>query len=387
MTTPSKRYLTYDNMISIAAAMKEAYTNQNAYSGIKVGDTTMSAGSATDTFEIEAGSNITLTAGTKKVTIAATDTTYSPAVAAVSGEGGTAGLLTGADKEKLDGIATGAEVNQNAYAGIKYGDTTISAGSKQDTFEFAAGSNVSITADSANKKLTFAATDTTYSNATPDTYSGDTKTADGVAGLMSGADKYKLNGIDAGAQVNVIETVKVAGTALTPDSNKAVDITVATGTSGVGTFKVNDVQYTVYGLGTAAGADLAANGVADGETGLVTGDEVHDYVAGVVASAYKAAGSLAPSGVVAGLLVAANEGKVYNLSADMTLDSTTAALFVDGASGDVIEGGTNIVVVDAGSGTYKFDKLAGFVDLSPYQVAADLGGLTETEVNAIIAAL
>lgn len=31
--------------------------------------------------------------------------------------------------------------------------------------------------------------------ATPDTYSGGTKTADGVAGAMSSADKYKLNGI------------------------------------------------------------------------------------------------------------------------------------------------------------------------------------------------
>jgi hypothetical protein len=376
--TPSTRFVTKDNLLAFAQQLKIKYTNQNAYSGIKVDDTTMSAGSATDTFEIAAGSNVTLTAGTKKVTIAATDTTYDPAVAAVSGVGGTAGLLTGADKEKLDGIAAGAEVNQNAYAGIKYGDTTISAASKQDTFEFAAGSNVSITADSANKKLIFAATDTTYS---------DVVSGSATSGLMTGADKAKLDGIEASADVNVIETVKVAGSALTPDANKAVDITIGTGTSGVGTFKVNDVQYTVYGLGGAAAAGLASNGVADGETGLVTGDEVHDYVAGVVASAYKAAGAIAPAGVASSVLVAANEGKVYNLSADMTLDSTSAALFVDGSSGDVIEGGTNIVVVDDGSGSYKFDKLAGFVDLSPFQIAADLGGLTSDEMTAIYAEL
>ena len=41
------------------------------------------------------------------------------------------------------------------------------------------------------------------------------------------AEKQKLSGIASGAQVNVIESVKVNGTALTP-SSKAVDVTVPT---------------------------------------------------------------------------------------------------------------------------------------------------------------
>ncbi len=41
-------------------------------------------------------------------------------------------------------------------------------------------------------------------------------------------EKNKLGGIDTGAQVNTIETVKVNGTALTPDANKAVDVQVPT---------------------------------------------------------------------------------------------------------------------------------------------------------------
>lgn len=45
-----------------------------------------------------------------------------------------------------------------------------------------------------------------------------------AAGAMSAADKAKLDGIETGGQVNVIETVKVDGVALTPDANKAVDI-------------------------------------------------------------------------------------------------------------------------------------------------------------------
>lgn len=39
--------------------------------------------------------------------------------------------------------------------------------------------------------------------------------------------KNKLNGIASGAQVNKIETIKVNGTALTPDSNKAVNIDIS----------------------------------------------------------------------------------------------------------------------------------------------------------------
>ena len=41
------------------------------------------------------------------------------------------------------------------------------------------------------------------------------------------AEKTKLSGIETGAEVNTIETVKVNGSALTPDANRAVDITVA----------------------------------------------------------------------------------------------------------------------------------------------------------------
>lgn len=44
--------------------------------------------------------------------------------------------------------------------------------------------------------------------------------------LYTDTEKTKLSGIAAGAQVNTIDTIKVNGTALTPDANKAVDISV-----------------------------------------------------------------------------------------------------------------------------------------------------------------
>ena len=57
------------------------------------------------------------------------------------------------------------------------------------------------------------AQDTTYADATTSTH-----------GLMSAADKTKLDGVATGAQANKIESVKVNGTALTPDSSKAVNV-------------------------------------------------------------------------------------------------------------------------------------------------------------------
>lgn len=88
-----------------------AEVNQNAFSTVKVGSTSLTADSKTDTLTITAGNNITLTptASSDSFTIAATDTTYSDVVA-----GGTSGLMTGADKTKLNGIASGAEVNVQA---------------------------------------------------------------------------------------------------------------------------------------------------------------------------------------------------------------------------------------------------------------------------------
>lgn len=59
-----------------------------------------------------------------------------------------------------------AEANQNAFSNVKIGSTTISADSKTDTLELAAGSNITLTPDTTNDKITIAATDTTYESKT-----------------------------------------------------------------------------------------------------------------------------------------------------------------------------------------------------------------------------
>lgn len=78
------------------------------------------------------------------------------------------GLMSSAHWTKLEGIAAGAEVNQNAFSNVKVGDTIVEADSKTDTLTLVAGNNVTITPNAANDAITFASSyvDTTYSAGT-----------------------------------------------------------------------------------------------------------------------------------------------------------------------------------------------------------------------------
>ena len=205
-TTSSKGAMTGADKTKLNGIATGAEVNQNAFSNVKVGSTTVAADGKTDTLELVAGSNVTITpdATNDKITIAATDTTYSEVSTSA------AGLMSTSDKTKLNGIATGAEVNQNAFSNVKVGSTTVAADAKTDTLELAAGSNITITPDATNDKITISASNTTYSDVV----------ANGASGLMSGSDKSKLDGIATGAQVNqsAFSNIKVGSTTVVADT-------------------------------------------------------------------------------------------------------------------------------------------------------------------------
>ena len=113
-------------------------------------------------------------------------------------------IIKGTYAEKTD-LSLVSQVATNAAQAA-----TALENSKQD--KLIAGSNIQIAEDGK----TISATDTTYVDATTST-----------SGLMSAADKTKLDGVATGAQVNTIETIKVNGNALTPDTNKAVLISTS----------------------------------------------------------------------------------------------------------------------------------------------------------------
>lgn len=172
-------------------------------------------------------------------------------VAQETGKGLSSNDYTSAEKTKLSGIAEGA----NKYVHPSY--TAQKSGLYKVTVD--AAGHVSATTAVAKADITalgIPAQDTTYSNMAAATASaagkaglvpapaagkqasflrGDgswvvpenTTYADATTsthGLMSAADKTKLNGVATGAQVNKIESVKVNGTALTIDSSKAVNV-------------------------------------------------------------------------------------------------------------------------------------------------------------------
>lgn len=143
------------------------------------------------------------------------------------------------------------------------------------------------------------------------------------------AEKSKLDGVAAGAQVNVIESVKVNGTALTP-SSKAVNITVPTKVSAL----TND-----SGFQTAAQVTSAINSAVGGISGFE----------------FRKVDALPASGA---------KGVIY-LVAHAHTDS-----------GDVYD---EYIWVDG-----AFEKIGNTdIDLSAYAKTADFSAISETELAAM----
>jgi hypothetical protein len=110
----------------------------------------------------------------------------------------------------------------------------------------------------------------------------------------------------------------------------------------------------------------------------VTPHAVRVAINSAVSSAYHAAGTKTVAQLTGSLLIAENEGCVYNV----TDSGTTTSDFVDGA-GHPINAGDNVGVCDVGGGVYKFDLLSGFVDLSNYLTkTGDASNTTSTFTKA-----
>lgn len=102
-----------------------------------------------------------------------------------------------------------------------------------------------------------------------------------------------------------------------------------------------------------------------------TKEEMTAAVDAKVSSTYKAGGSTAFADLPE--LSEANLGTVVNI----TDAFTTTDSFVEGA-GKTYAAGTNVAIVKSGE-AYKYDVLAGFVDLSGYQQKEDGKGLSSND--------
>lgn len=120
--------------------------------------------------------------------------------------------------------------------------------------------------------------------------------------------------------------------------------------------------------------DISADATSDTKT--ASPKAVKTYVDSKVSATYKPAGSVTFANLPT--LSSSVLGNVYNVNTEFT----TTSDFIEGA-GNKYSAGTNVVVVEASSGVYKFDVLAGFIDLSDYAKTNDFVELTNTEVQTI----
>lgn len=174
-----------------------SHPTQTAYTGKPTADAAPAFGG---TFTV---SQVT-TNGTGHVTGLTDRTITIPSATATTSSNG---LMSSSDKSKLDGIAEGAEVNQNAFSNVKVGNATIEADSKTDTLEIAGGTGIDAVGDTANDKVTLS---------------------------LDSATQTSLGKADS-----AIQGVKVNNTTLTPDANKVVTVPLAT-TSADGAMSAAD---------------------------------------------------------------------------------------------------------------------------------------------------
>ena len=150
-----------------------------------------------------------------------------------------AGLMSKDDKSKLDGIASGAQANQNAWSKIKINaeSTTIDADTTTDTLTISGGTFISLTSDAANNKFTI----------NVNTGASSSTVAVGNHTHSSYANQNAFSNIKVGsttvAAASTTDTVEFA-----VDSNGGISITGTNGAAGADkiTFGLGDIECGDY---------------------------------------------------------------------------------------------------------------------------------------------
>ncbi len=182
-----------------------------------------------DIANLAAGTDLSYTAATRTLA-SSTGADVALPVATTSA----AGLMASTDKAKLDGIQAGAEVNVNADWNAGSGDAQIL---NKPPLGTAAATAATDYATAAQGSLASTAVQSVTGTA-PIASSGGTTPAisisaatTGAAGSMSSADKTKLDGIEAGAQVNVGTDLSYTASSRLLASSTGADVTLPEATS------------------------------------------------------------------------------------------------------------------------------------------------------------
>lgn len=201
---------------------------------------------------------------------------------------------TDAEKTKLSGVATGANkytlpaASSTALGGVKAGSNVTVAGDGTLSLNKAnvtaalgftpptADNNTLFSLSKTGSTITLTGSDGSTSSVEDNDTTYGAATAS-TAGLMSAADKTKLTGIAASAQVNVLEQVKLNGSALAV-SGKAVNIDLSSyalksDLSSVYKYKGTVATYSALPSNAAVG-DVYNITAADASHNINAGDNV-----------------------------------------------------------------------------------------------------------------
>lgn len=317
-------------------------------------------------------------------------------VAKESGKGLSTNDYTTAEKTKLAGINEGAEANVIENVTVNGQTATITGKTASVTIDTGTIDSISVNGAAqtidANKNVDITVP-TNISDLNNDSNFVSDSNYTHTDNNYTTADKNKLAGIDTSALANKIEKIKVNNTEQTI-TDKTVNISVPVSSSdlsdGSDLAKKTDIPEKTSDLTNDSGfiTGISSSDVttalgftpynSTNPSGYQTASDVEDAINTKVSSTYKAKGSVAFASLPS--LTKANEGNVYNI----TDSFTTTADFVEGV-GKTYPAGTNVVIVNTSGSTYKYDVLAGFVDLSGYVQSSDLVAITNDEIDALFA--
>ena len=182
----------------------------------------LGSGNAVEKFSADASQDSTIEIPVASYDDTATPTTYSE------------GLMTGQEKEKLANVDAGAQIN--VIEKVQKNGTDLSISNKTVNVPVGTGMLKTKLGSAQSATDLFGADSSTDATLEIPMASADTTSAEPVytEGLMSGQDKEKLDGIEAGAEENDVETVSIGGgTPISPTANTTnIDIPMAGYTSG-----------------------------------------------------------------------------------------------------------------------------------------------------------
>lgn len=163
---------------------------------------------------------------------------------------------TAYDHSQAAHAPSNAEKNQNAFSNIAVsGQTTVAADTTTDTLTLVAGSNVTITTDATNDKVTISATDTVYTH--PESHAASMIT--GLATVATSGKYSDLSGLPTipAAYTHPTHTAKSSGLyKITVDGSGHVSEATAVAKSDITALGIpaQDTTYTLSSFGITATA-------------------------------------------------------------------------------------------------------------------------------------